>query len=179
MLRNTIILTATLLCMTSSAYSDDPTSIPWPVGDDLPEMYQTKTLMNSYGDPNGSWADRKFHCGIDIDSHTSSPNCTDVRCVHGEEGVEDVVISRMFEEFFDGYLQWTVVTTPGDSLIHEEYGWCYEHLSDPRIQGWEEWMAIEEGEYIAPMHPYVATPHIHFKWTAWDFDPWCYVTPLD
>lgn len=52
--------------------ANDPTVVPWPVGYSLDDMKKTKTLMNSYGDPNGSWADRQFHCGIDIDSHTAS-----------------------------------------------------------------------------------------------------------
>lgn len=152
--------------MTISAYSNDPTSIPWPVGDDLPEMYQTKTLMNSYGDPNGSWSDLKFHCGIDIDSLTAQSECEEVRCVHGEAG-QEVVVSEIFSVYHRGFWEYVVVTTEGaGSQNHEDYGWCYEHLDDPSENGIYPWDVIEQGDLIASMHDSVATDHVHFKWTV-------------
>jgi hypothetical protein len=179
-----------LFLLLTSAFANDPASIPWPVGSTPPIMNSTKTLMNSYGDPQNAWGDG-FHCGVDFDVWTEPPlGTTLVRCVHGETG-SPVVISRRLQDYWRGYYEWTVITTPGtDEYNHEDYGWCYEHLTNPvdlvtpensddGVPGWQLWEEINVGEQIASMNPDVETQHTHFKWTTWDFDDWCYVNPLD
>ncbi|MCD4849087.1 MAG: M23 family metallopeptidase, partial [Candidatus Aegiribacteria sp.] len=173
---NVILLIGIVAVTAVSLYANDPTVVPWPVGSTLGEMNQTKTIMNSYGDPNGSWANQFFHCGIDIDEQSAS--CDEVRCVHGNEALgEFVVVSKRLEGFSKGYSQWVVVTTEGtDSLNHEDYGWCYQHLFSPYPPIWD---TVSVGDLIAVMHPQVAVPHVHFKWTTWDYNEWCYVNPLN
>jgi hypothetical protein len=46
-----------LFLLLTSAFANDPASIPWPVGSTPPIMNSTKTLMNSYGDPQNAWGD--------------------------------------------------------------------------------------------------------------------------
>lgn len=167
------------------SYANAPTMVPWPVGSTETIMNSTKTLMNSYGDPQNNWDLGSFHCGIDFDAWTEPPlGTTLVRCVHGikEPTPPDVVITRIIQDYERGYYEYAVVTTAGTSeLDHEDYGWCYEHLSDPYFSPdqWEEWDTITEGDFIAAMQLGPDTRHTHFKWTTWDFDNWCYVNPLD
>lgn len=120
-----------LFLLLTSAFANDPTSIPWPVGSTAAMMNSTKTLMNSYGDPQNAWGEG-FHCGVDIDAWTESPlGTTFVRCVHGETG-SPVVISEIRQSYWDGHYEWTVVTTLGtDEYNHEDYGWSYAHLLNP------------------------------------------------
>lgn len=184
---NALIMPFLLL---TSAFANDPASIPWPVGSTPAMMNSTKTLMNSYGDPQNAWGDG-FHCGVDFDVWTEPPlGTTLVWCVHGETG-SPVVISRRLQDYWRGYYEWTVITTEGtDSLNHEDFGWCYEHLTNPvylvtpensddGVPGWQTWEEINVGEQIASMNPDVETQHTHFKWTTWNFDDWCYVNPPD
>ena len=94
-----------------------PTIVPWPVGYTLDNLEITKTIMNSYGDPNVSI----FHTGIDIQYETTG--CDQVRCVYGYDIVSapdepDVIITDIYEDFKDGFTQYSVVTTEGtDSLM--------------------------------------------------------------
>ncbi|MCD4775141.1 MAG: hypothetical protein K8S15_03720 [Candidatus Aegiribacteria sp.] len=64
-------------------------------------MNNTKTLMNSYGDPQNNWSLGIFHCGIDIDSWTETPNCDDIRNVL--DG--DAVISKISSWETNGFIQ--------------------------------------------------------------------------
>ncbi|OPX31882.1 MAG: hypothetical protein B1H09_01785, partial [Gemmatimonadaceae bacterium 4484_173] len=171
-----------LICFISTvSNANEPTMIPWPVGTTAVMMDSTKTLMNSYGDPQNNWYSGLFHGGIDIDSHTESPICSDVRCV-----IDNAVISYWFESELpdpsDPH-EWVVVTTPGTGeFVHEDFGWTYEHLNDPRPDppyGWHLWDPISRGDTISSMNPHVQTIHTHFAWTDWDFSNWCYVNPLD
>ncbi|PIE52421.1 hypothetical protein CSA37_06445 [Candidatus Fermentibacteria bacterium] len=170
------ICIAALAALASVAGANTPTDIPWPVGSTVPLMNYTKTLLNSYGDPQNNWELKRFHCGIDIDSHTEDPICTAVRCV-----INNATISHWFSTpLGKPYLEWNVVTTEGDSICHEDYGWVYEHLNDPRdIHGERPWVQVNEGDTIQTMNPYVQTVHTHLKWTTWDFNDTCYVNPLD
>ena len=98
------------LAFVSILNANAPTIVPWPVGYFLEDMETTKTLMNSYGDPNVDI----FHTGIDIQYETTG--CDQVRCVYGYDDVSapgepDVVISDIFEGFKDGFSQFVVVIT--------------------------------------------------------------------
>jgi hypothetical protein len=165
-MRTTILLTLVLL--STLAVANDPSSIPWPVGSTAAIMNSTKTLMNSYGDPNGSWSDGMFHSGVDFDALTEPPlGTTLVRCVHGEAG-SPVVISRIRQDYWRGHYEWTVVTTPGTGQYnHEDFGWCYEHLLNPEDlkipendeNGWQIWEEINLGEQLTSMHPDAQTQH--------------------
>ncbi|MCD4776339.1 MAG: hypothetical protein K8S15_09860, partial [Candidatus Aegiribacteria sp.] len=175
-----VILSFLILAAPTIVNANNPTPIPWPVGSSENQMDSTKTLMNSYGDPQNDWSLGMFHAGVDFDSHTESPPCYDVRCV-----IDDAVISHWYGTPFQPDTlpwQWVVVTTEGtDSLNHEEFGWSYGHLSDPRVPPhyWNLWDPISKGDLITTMNPYVQTIHTHFKWTTWDHDNTCYVNPLD
>jgi len=57
--------------------------------------------MNSYGDPQNNWSLGIFHCGIDIDSWTETPNCDDIRNVL--DG--DAVISKISSWETNGFIQ--------------------------------------------------------------------------
>lgn len=176
-----ILIIIALLLTVPAAFSNDPTMVPWPVGTS-PEMIDfTKTLMNSYGDPN-TWLTGTFHSGIDIDWQTE-PYGGAVR------SVIDGVISYIDDDYSAGYEQWLLVTTEGTSEFdHEDYGWWYKHLVDPTEEpyGWVFWEDIHPGDLIAPMTGLVSTPHVHFMWSWFEGpDPakgpwnWCYVNPLD
>ncbi len=112
------------LAFVSIPSANDPTIVPWPVGYFLEDMETTKTLMNSYGDPNVSI----FHTGIDIQHETTG--CDQVRCVYGYDDVSapdepNVVISEIYLDVTKGFDQWLAVTTEGtDVNNHEDYGWC-------------------------------------------------------
>ena len=41
--------------MVTSSFANEPNTIPWPVGSTEAIMNSTKTLMNSYGDPQNDW----------------------------------------------------------------------------------------------------------------------------
>ncbi|MCD4701275.1 MAG: hypothetical protein K8S24_05390 [Candidatus Aegiribacteria sp.] len=77
----TALVVFALEILSIPANANDPTNVPWPVGSTLSEMNQTKTIMNSYGEPN-TWSERRFHSGIDIDALTETGGDGDeVRCV--------------------------------------------------------------------------------------------------
>jgi hypothetical protein len=179
-MRNLLQLTVCLNVLSAlsvKAHANDPTDVPWPVATTVALMNSTKTLMNSYGDPQNNWDEMLFHCGIDIDSYTESPIASDVRCV-----INDAVISHWFyTPLGPNPAEWTVVTTEGTgSSNHEDYGWAYQHLNDPRVlYGPDYWDQVDEGDLIQTMNIYVPTVHTHFKWTTWDHDSWCYVNPLN
>lgn len=122
------ILTVLICFFSTISLANDPTAIPWPVGTTEGLMNFTKTLMNSYGDPQNDWDKGKSHCGLDFDSHTESPVCSDVRCV-----IDNAVISHWFWTPFEPDTlprEWVVVTTLGtDSINHEDFGWVYEHFT--------------------------------------------------
>ena len=180
-----------LLCLFSTvSIANEPTTIPWPVGSTEAMMNSTKTLMNSYGDPQNNWYSGSFHGGLDFDAWTEPPlGTTLVRCVHGanEPDPPSVIITYLNDpSFTDGSLQYVVVTTAGtDSTNFDEYGWCYEHLVNPAWtttpdgDGWQKWEQIGEGDLISCMHEEPDTRHTHFKWADWGFSNWCYVNPLD
>ncbi len=176
--------------MVTSSFANEPNTIPWPVGSTEAMMNSTKTLMNSYGDPQNSWSSGSFHCGIDLDSWTEPPlGTTLVRCVHGakEPAPCTVIMSHGPDlDFTSGRMQYSVVTTEGTGEFnHEDFGWCYEHLTNPEWtvtpdnNGWQLWEQIGEGELIASMHSDPNPYHTHFKWADWNFTNWCYVNPLD
>ncbi|MCD4848209.1 MAG: hypothetical protein K8R76_08465, partial [Candidatus Aegiribacteria sp.] len=170
---------ATVLFFALSAYANDPTSVPWPVGTD---QNATKTLLNSYGEPN-TWSEGRFHAGIDIDSQTESGGDGDeVRCVI------DGVVTEIRDFYIGGITQWVVVTAEGTGIgDHEDYGWWYEHLNNPYVSPYSLWVGkpVVVGTNLGCMHPDVTTPHIHFKWSWWEWPvtdelwDWCYVNPLD
>ena len=165
-----------LFVLATSAYANNPTNIPWPVGSSSSEMNKTKTLMNSYGDPQNDWSLGIFHTGIDIDSQTETPNCDDVLSVL--DGA--AIVSEMSSWESGGHLQWTVITTEGTGETnHEDNGWLFTHLADPHVYGWVEWKDIDLGDLISNMHPYAVPVHTHLKWTTWGGNDWCYVNPLD
>lgn len=112
MRRSWLIAMLITISLFSILNANDPTVVPWPVGYDLDDMEITKTLMNSYGDPNRSI----FHTGIDIQYETTG--CDQVRCVYGYEEVSApdepvVIITDIYEDFKDGFSQFSVVTTEG------------------------------------------------------------------
>ena len=132
-----------LICFFSTvSNANEPTTIPWPVGSTEAMMDSSKTLMNSYGDPQNSWYSGSFHCGLDFDAWTEPPlGTTLVRCVHGvnEPDPPSVIITYLnAPSFTDGSLQYVVVTTAGtDSINFDEYGWGYEHLFNTAYYGWK------------------------------------------
>ncbi len=120
MKRSKISVVALSMFSASIIYANDPTIVPWPVGTD---QNATKTLLNSYGEPN-TWIDGRFHAGIDIDSQTETGG-------NGDEirSVIDGVISDIREVAVGMDLQYVVITTVGTGIDdHEDYGWWYEHL---------------------------------------------------
>ena len=184
------LFTALILALTSAAFSNSPSSVPWPVGSTEAMMNSSKTLLNSYGDPQNDWTLGSFHCGIDLDYLTEPPlGTTLVRCVHGSvaPAPATVVITSLDEpDYSNGSLQYVVVTTEGTGQSnHEDFGWCYQHLTNPLWtttpdgNGWTLWEQIGEGQLIASMHTEPTVSHTHFKWTDWNFSNSCYVNPLN
>ncbi len=99
-IKQTILAICLLLSAVNSSLANDPTSVPWPVGSTEAAMNSTKTLMNSYGDPQNDWSLGRFHCGLDFDSMTEPPlGTTQVRCVHGDQepSPSSVVISDIYD----------------------------------------------------------------------------------
>ncbi len=152
--------------------NDPDQNTPWPVGFDTTGMNTSRTLLNSYGDMNGSWEDGWFHGGIDIDATTGFFDCNEVRCVDAGYAteVEEIPIPGTQDE-----TQWYVIICDELGGVVEN-GWAYEHLTQPSFSE-EDYVA--EGQLIGYMHDSVlSVPHVHFKWTDWDNVFYSYVNPL-
>jgi hypothetical protein len=125
--------------------------------------------MNSYGDPNGTWAQAFFHAGIDIDATTGDPQCNEVRSVAAGYAttIERITISP-------GVYEWIVIICDELDGV-APYGWCYGHLTQP---GFIEEAYVAQGQLIGYMSTNVTPAHLHFMWSDWDENPFSWVNPL-
>ncbi len=170
-----ISILITLLIITAfpgTGFSNDPAEdTPWPIGFNAGEMNISRTLMNSYGDLNGSWLYSVFHAGIDIDATTGSLGCDEVRCVDG--GYATIVDWNDIPGTEDE-IEWIVIICDelGGTV---QNGWSYGHLTEPSFSPYQY---VAEGALIGYMHDSVSTPHVHFMWTDWDENEWSYCNPL-
>ncbi len=162
-----------IVCAGISVANDPADDTPWPVGTDTTNMRISRTLMNSYGDLNGSWSYSLFHAGIDIDATTGSPDCNQIRCV--DDGYATLV-QEIEIPGSDGDYQYLVIICDdiGGSVQH---GWSYGHLTQPSFFGQTN-PPVSLGQLIGEMTTDITTPHVHFMWTDWDNNAWSYCNPL-
>ncbi|MBD3277269.1 MAG: peptidoglycan DD-metalloendopeptidase family protein, partial [Candidatus Aegiribacteria sp.] len=167
-----LVLTALLAVVNGVTYANDPDlDTPWPVAFALSGMNISHTLMNSYGDLNGSWDDSMLHSGIDIDATTGDPDCNEVRCV--DDGYVTLIDSVEIDGNTTEY-EWIVIICDelGGAV---ENGWSYGHLTAPEV-GFEQY--VPEGTLIGYMNENVNPPHVHFMWNAWNNNHFGKCNPL-
>ncbi len=169
---NMLITLVTIFAFTNTGICNDPDpETPWPIGFNTGEMNISRTLMNSYGDLNGSWLYSVFHGGIDIDGTTGYPNCNEVRCV--DDGYATIGDWNDIPGTEDE-IEWVVIICDGLGGTVQN-GWSYGHLTEP---GFPVNTPVAAGQLIGYMHDSVSTPHVHFMWTDWDENEWSYCNPL-
>ncbi|MCD6586948.1 MAG: VCBS repeat-containing protein, partial [Candidatus Fermentibacteraceae bacterium] len=169
-----ILMTLLILAVFSGrGQANDPAEdTPWPIGFNAGEMNISRTLMNSYGDLNGSWLCSVFHAGIDIDATTGYPNCDEVRCVDGGYAtlVQEIPIPGT-----DGLTQWLVIICDelGGTV---QNGWSYGHLDQPPFP---QEALVADNALVGTMTTNIDTPHVHFMWTDWNSNDFSYCNPLN
>ncbi|MBN2587971.1 MAG: peptidoglycan DD-metalloendopeptidase family protein [Candidatus Fermentibacteraceae bacterium] len=161
-IKTVLVFTTLLAVLNSGTYANDPDpNTPWPVAFALSGMNVSHTLMNSYGDLNGSWESSLFHGGIDIDATTGDPDCSEVRCV--DDGFVTVIDSVEIEGS-DVEYEWIIIICDELGGVVEN-GWSYGHLTDPEVS-YEQY--VPEGQLLGYMNENVSSPHLHFMWNDWD-----------
>ncbi|MCK5787226.1 MAG: VCBS repeat-containing protein [Candidatus Sabulitectum sp.] len=173
---NLLITLTVLFAFVKVGLCNDPDpNTPWPIGFSTGEMSNSRTIMNSFGDPNGDWAFGTFHGAIDIDATTGDPDCNQVRCV------DDGWVTRrelLSVPGMPGITGWNVIICDEEGGVVEN-GWSYGHLDVPVVA---EGTYVEEGELIGemivhPSHPEY-TPHLHFLWSEWNNNVFAKGNPL-
>ncbi|MBD3277267.1 MAG: peptidoglycan DD-metalloendopeptidase family protein, partial [Candidatus Aegiribacteria sp.] len=160
-IKNVLVFTALLAVLNSGTYANDPDpDTPWPVAFALSGMNVSHTLMNSYGDLNGSWESSLFHAGIDIDATTGEPDCREIHCV------DDGFVTRIDTIDISGRSEYQYQLIICDEDYGSvENGWSYAHLTEPEVLLHEY---VPAGELLGYMNENVSPSHVHFMWTEWD-----------